>query len=319
MPVDFSETLVIGISSRSLFNLEKENEIFNSQGLDAYREYQIAHEDDPPTQGTAFPLVKAMLELNQHREEGRPPLVEVILLSRNDAGIGLRLFNAINHHGLEGRITRAAFTSGVSLANYLDAFQVDLFLSKSEDDVLEAVQANRAAALIQAPPDGFKPDENVIRIALDGDAVIFSDESEQIYQSQGLDAFLANERENAKKLLPEGPFGKFLKTLSKMHRRFKPKDRPVRLALVTARNAPAHERVIRTLREWNVYIDEAFFLGGLPKDPVLKAFRAHIFFDDQPGHVGPASKVVPSGRVPSRGNQTESASSKTQEYDLQPS
>ncbi len=297
MPIDFSETLVIGISSRSLFDLEKENEIFNSQGLDTYREYQIAHENEPPSLGTAFPLIKAALDLNKHREEGRPPLVEVILLSRNDAGIGLRIFNAIDHHGLAGHITRAAFTSGVPLSNYLDAFQVDLFLSKHREDVQEAVSANKAAALIQDPPDGFLPDENVIRIALDGDAVIFSDESEMVYKEQGLEAFVAHEQQKANELLPEGPFGKFLKTLSKMHGRFKPEERPVRLALVTARNAPAHERVIRTLRAWNVDFDEAFFMGGLPKGPILEAFRAHIFFDDQASHVDPAARLVPSARV----------------------
>jgi 5'-nucleotidase len=307
MPTDFSETLVIGISSRSLFDLEKENTIFNDNGLEAYRSYQIDHENNPPPKGTAFPLVKAMLDLNKFREEGQPPLVEVILLSRNDAGIGLRIFNAINHHGLEGRLTRAVFTSGVSLSNYLEAFQVDLFLSKNQEDVQEAVSSNTAAALIQDPPEGFYPDKDIIRIALDGDAVIFSDESEKVYKSQGLEAFIAHEQKKAKDLLPEGPFGKFLKMLSKMHGRFKPEERPVRLALVTARSAPAHERVIRTLRAWKVDIDEAFFMGGLPKGPVLKAFRAHIFFDDQSTHVDPAAKLVPSGHVMNKptNNNTE--------------
>lgn len=300
MAVDFTETLVIGISSRSLFDLEKENRIYEEKGLAAYRAFQIEHEEEPPKPGTAFPLIQAVLKLNDHREKNRPPLVEVVILSRNDAGIGLRIFNAIERHGLKDKITRAAFTSGASLANYLDAFSVDLFLSKSEQDVQEAVNAGYAAALIQEPPEGFKPDQDAIRLAFDGDAVLFSDEAEKIYKEKGLDAFLAHEHDNAKKELPEGPFGKLLKTLAKMHERFSPEERPVRLALVTARNAPAHERVIRTLRAWNVHIDEAFFLGGLPKGPVLKAFRAHIFFDDQQSHIGPASKLVPSGQVPYR-------------------
>ncbi|BAZ93749.1 5'-nucleotidase [Thiohalobacter thiocyanaticus] len=306
MSVDLKNTLVIGISSRSLFDLEGENRIFEEQGLDAYRAYQIDHEDVPPKQGTAFHLVEAILKLNQYREQGRPPLVEVIILSRNDAGMGLRIFNGIKSYGLDEHITRAAFVSGASLAPYLDAYSVDLFLSKSEQDVQEAVNAGVAAAVIQEPPEGYEPDRDVIRLAFDGDAVLFSDEAERVFQEvkardgheAAVQAFVDHERENAQKELPEGPFGKLLKTLAKMNGRFPPEERPVRIALVTARNAPAHERVIRTLRAWNVDVDEAFFLGGLPKAPVLQAFRTHLFFDDQPAHVDPASRTVPAGQVP---------------------
>lgn len=300
MAVDLSETLVIGISSRSLFDLESENEIFEHEGLEAYRAFQITHEDEPPGKGTAFHLVEGLLRLNSAVDRDAPPLVEVVILSRNDAGIGLRVFNAIKRHGLEDRVTRAAFTSGASLANYLGAFSVDLFLSKSAADVQDAVNAGFAAALIQEPPEGFEPDREVIRLAFDGDAVVFSDDAERIYQEQGLEAFVSHEREQARQALPEGPFGKLLKTLSALQRRFPPEKRPVRIALVTARSAPAHERVIRTLRAWDVDIDEAFFLGGLPKAPVLKAFRAHIFFDDQATHVAPAARDVPSAQVPYR-------------------
>jgi len=306
MPIDLTNTLVIGISSRSLFDLEEENRIFEQDGLDAYRAYQIEHENEPPKQGTAFHLVEAILKLNEHREPGRPPLVEVIILSRNDAGMGLRIFNGIKAYGLDEQVTRAAFVSGASLAPYLEAFSVDLFLSKSEDDVQEAVNAGVAAAVIQQPPEGYEPDRDVIRLAFDGDAVLFSDESERIFQQvlaeQGheaaVEAFVAHERENAERELPEGPFAKLLKILAQLNERFPPENRPVRIALVTARSAPAHERVIRTLRAWNVDVDEAFFLGGLPKAPVLQAFRAHLFFDDQPAHVDPASRSVPAGQVP---------------------
>ena len=301
MPVDLSNTLVIGISSRSLFNLEAENRIFEEEGLEAYRAYQIAHEDAPPASGTAYHLVEGLLRLNDAMEGQESPLVEVVILSRNDAGIGLRIFNAIKKHGLEGQVTRAAFTSGASLATYLEAFSVDLFLSKSAADVEAAVKAGFAAARIQEPPEGFEPDNDVIRLAFDGDAVVFSDEAERIYQEQGLEAFENHEREQARRALPEGPFGKLLKALSALQRRFPAEQRPVRIALVTARSAPAHERVIRTLRAWEVDIDEAFFLGGLPKAPVLKAFRAHIFFDDQATHVEPAARDVPSAQVPYRG------------------
>lgn len=298
MSIDLSETLVIGISSRSLFDLEVENQLFEQQGLDAYRAFQIAHEDEPPGPGTAFHLVEGLLSLNGESGAAVPPRVEVVILSRNDAGIGLRLFNAIKRHGLEGKVTRAAFTSGASLVSYLEAFSVDLFLSKSTVDVQEAVNAGFAAALIQEPPEGFLPDKDVIRLAFDGDAVIFSDEAERIYKERGLEAFAEHERQQARHVLPEGPFGRLLKTLSAMQKHCPPEQRPVRIALVTARSAPAHERVIRTLRAWEVDIDEAFFLGGLPKEPVLKAFRAHIFFDDQDAHVEPAARSVPSAKVP---------------------
>lgn len=250
-------------------------------------------------------MVEGLLRLNDTVDDSGPSLVEVVILSRNDAGIGLRVFNAIKKHGLEDKVTRAAFTSGASLANYLEAFSVDLFLSKSAVDVQDAVNAGFAAALIQEPPDGFEPDKDVIRLAFDGDAVVFSDEAERIYKEQGLEAFVDHERERAQRELPEGPFGKLLKSLSAMQKRFPPEKRPVRIALVTARSAPAHERVIRTLRAWDVDIDEAFFLGGLPKEPVLKAFRAHIFFDDQDTHVEPAARSVPSGRVPYIGRSEE--------------
>lgn len=298
MSIDLTETLVIGISSRSLFDLEEENRIFEEQGLEVYRAYQIDHENEAPKTGTAFHLVEALLKLNNHQDENKPPLVEVVILSRNDAGMGLRIFNGIKSHGLENKITRSAFTSGASLAPYLEAFSVDLFLSKSEHDVREAMNSGIAAALIQQPPDSFTPDNDEIRIAFDGDAVLFSDESERIFKEQGLEAFVAHEKYNAEKALPEGPFGKLLLILSRINKQFDPEKRPVRIALVTARCAPTHERVIRTLRAWNVDIDEAFFMGGLPKEPALRAFRAHIFFDDQERHVNPVSKSIPSGRVP---------------------
>jgi 5'-nucleotidase len=298
MTIDLKKTLVIGISSRALFDLEAEYRIYEHEGLQAYRGYQIKHENEAPAPGTAFPLVEGLLRLNTLVQDRDAPLVEVVILSRNDAGIGLRLFNAIREHGLEDKISRAAFTSGAYLATYLEAFSVDLFLSKDHHDVQTAVAAGFAAALIQEPPTDFVPDRDVIRIAFDGDAVVFSDESERIYKEHGLEAFVENESEQAKEQLPDGAFGKLLRTLSAMQRRFPPEQRPVRIALVTARSAPAHERVIRTLRAWDVDIDEAFFLGGLPKEPVLKAFRAHIFFDDQDVHIGLAARSVPSGRVP---------------------
>ncbi len=297
MPFDLNDRLVVGISSRALFDLEEANGVFEREGLPAYRKYQREHENDVLKPGTAFPLVKALHNLNL----GDRRLTEVIVMSKNSADTSLRIFNSIEKYGLD--ISRAALVSGASIAPYLSSFKTDLFLSADEDDVQEAINAGFAAGTICSPTEQpIDPDAPVeqIRIAFDGDAVIFSDESEQIYKSEGIDAFTEHERENAKKPLPEGPFAKLLKTISLVQSQFGPDEMPIRTALVTARNAPAHERVIRTLREWGVNIDEAFFLGGIEKAEVLRSFGAHIFFDDQTVHTGPASKLVPSARVPVR-------------------
>lgn len=299
MALDLKNKLVVGISSRALFDLEEENRIFEEEGLNAYEEYQLAHENEILKPGTAFPLVKALHNLNCGDER----LVEIIIMSKNSTNTSLRIFNSIEKYGLD--ISRAALVSGGSIAPYLASFKTDLFLSADERDVEEAVNAGFAAGIIcshnELPIDA---DEEIgqIKIAFDGDAVIFSDESEKIYQSEGLAAFTEHERENAQKPLPEGPFAKLLKTISFVQKQFGESDMPIRTALVTARNAPAHERVIRTLRAWDVRIDEAFFLGGIRKSEVLEAFGAHIFFDDQSVHTDPASKVVPAARVPYRKN-----------------
>ena len=296
MPVILDDKLVVGVSSRALFDLEEENEMFEKQGLAAYSEYQLAHETDILKPGTAFPLIKALHNLNCKDKR----LIEVIVMSKNSADTSLRIFNSIKHYGLD--ITRAALVSGKSIAPYLTAFKTDLFLSADENDVQDAINANIAAGIICSPlTSNIDPTQEIkqIKIAFDGDAVIFSDESERIYKEKGLSAFEEHEKENAKKPLPEGPFAKLLKTISLVQNQFEnEKEIPIKTALVTARCAPAHERVIRTLRAWNVRIDEAFFLGGVKKSEILKAFGAHIFFDDQAVHTDPASQFVPSARVP---------------------
>ena len=295
MALKLDDKLVIGVSSRALFDLEEENKIFTDNGLEAYSQYQIEHEDDILKPGTAFPLIKALQKLNADGNN----LTEILIMSKNSADTSLRIFNSIEHYKLN--ISRAALVSGAPIAPYLDAFKTDLFLSANDKDVQEAINANIAAGIIcdhsQLP---INPDGNIeqIRIAFDGDAVIFSDESEKIYQAEGLEAFAIHEQKNAQNPLPEGPFAKLLKTISLIQQKFPENSAPIRTALVTARNAPAHERVIRTLRAWNVRIDEVFFLGGIEKSEVLRAFGAHIFFDDQVVHTDPASKLVPSARVP---------------------
>lgn len=297
MAYDLENRLVVGVSSRALFDLTYENTIFEKDGAEAYCKYQIEHENEVLRPGPGFPLVKALLNLNNLPD--RQGSVEVIIMSRNSPDSSLRVFKAIEHYGLN--ITRAVLVSGASLAPYLSAFKTDLFLSAYEDDVQNAIDSNIAAGIICT--DGmytYDCDHQIkqIKIAFDGDAVLFSDESEKIYKEQGLEAFEENERRNAAHPLAAGPFARFLGTLSKLQKNCSLKEAPIRTALVTTRCAPTHERVIRTLRAWNVSIDEMFFLGGVRKRDVLQAFGAHIFFDDQSVHTASASEVVPAARVP---------------------
>ena len=242
-------------------------------------------------------LVQALLKLNNLSKTNR--LVEVIVMSRNSPETGIRILNSIKSLKLD--ITRSAFTGGEKISDYIEAFHIDLFLSKNESDVQDVIDTKTAAAaLILEPPTNFRSEKDTVRIAFDADAVLFSDESEQIYKSDGMDAFHKNESENEDIPLKEGPHGKLLKTLSKIQKFMNTTIEltPLRLAIVTARNSPSHMRVIKTLRNWEVYVDEAFFLGGISKDKILKAFNAHIFFDDQDVHLDDTKKIVPSGKVP---------------------
>ena len=306
MPYDLSNYLVIGVSSRALFDLNRENEIYEKQGLEAYCRYQLEHENDVLKPGTGFALIEAMLRINQIDTGVRR--TEVVIISRNSADTSLRISNSIDNYNLD--ITRAAFTGGEPVAKYLNAFEVDLFLSATEEDVQAAVESNVAAGLIYDGPGSNRADPlQQIRIAFDGDAVLFSKESEMIYQQQGLEAFIEHEKINAEKPLPEGPFAKLLKTLSflqfDLDSNTTQANPPIRTALVTARNSPAHERVIRTLRTWNVRIDETFFLGGVPKHKILHSFSPHIFFDDQHQHCEGAARIVPTARVPHKDDETK--------------
>jgi len=307
MAYDLSNFLVIGVSSRALFDLTKENEIYEKEGLEAYCRYQLEHENDILKPGTGFALINSMLRINQIDNNTRR--IEVVIVSRNSADTSLRISNSIDHYNLD--VTRAVFTGGEPVAKYLDAFDVDLFLSATEEDVQAAVRSNVASGLIYDNPSADPQYQlEQIRIAFDGDAVLFSEESELIYQRDGLEAFIEHEKINAKKPLPEGPFAKLLKTLSYLQFDLENNDKqavpPIRTALVTARNSPAHERVIRTLRTWNVRIDETFFLGGVSKGKILAAFSPHIFFDDQHQHCDAASKLVPTARVPYKSGDIKS-------------
>ena len=300
MAADFDGKLIVAISSRALFDLEESNLVFESQGIEAYTRYQLEREDEVLAPGIAFPLVRKLLALNAMKPER--PRTEVILLSRNTAETGLRIMNSIAHYGLA--ISRAAFTGGENTYTYVPAFDAHLFLSANPRDVRKALEAGHAAATILPAEVGQKSGEGrgevreELRIAFDGDAVLFSDEAERVYKLAGLEAFTAAEVVAAREPLTGGPFKNFLAALHRIQSEFPPESSPLRTALVTARGAPAHERVVRTLRAWDIRIDEALFLGGLDKAKFLQAFGADIFFDDQRGHIDSARRHVAAGHVP---------------------
>jgi 5'-nucleotidase len=288
-----TDKLVVAISSRALFDLGNSHELFEREGLDSYSRFQIAHENELLAPGIAFPLVQKLLRLNTLTPEA--PRVEVILLSRNSADTGLRIFNAIEHYGLD--IVRAAFTNGAPTAAYAHPFGANLFLSANVDDVRRALTAGVAAATI-LPSKAPELVSDQLRIAFDGDAVIFGDDSERVSHIEGLDAFHRNEIEHANEPLAVGPFRTFLEALHRIQAAFPIEQSPIRTALVTARSAPAHKRVILTLRNWGVRLDEALFLGGRAKGPFLEAFGADIFFDDSMLNVESARQHVATGHVP---------------------
>ncbi len=291
MPVSFDDRLVVAISSRALFNLEESHRVFEEQGVDAYCRYQIEHENEVLEPGVAFPLAKKLLALNS---DGRA-WAEVVLISRNSADTGLRIFNSMQHYDL--MITRAAFSGGESPYRYVSSFNAHLYLSADPRDVGRALADGFAAATILPSHVGMNTGDQ-LRIAFDGDAVVFGDDAERIYQQQGLHAFTASEQAAADTPLPGGPFKNVLAALHRIQSAYPPERAPIRTALFTARSAPAHERVIRTLRAWQIRIDEAVFLGGLDKGQFLKSFGADIFFDDQQGHCDSARQHVPTGHVP---------------------
>ncbi|MBT3834577.1 MAG: 5'-nucleotidase [Gammaproteobacteria bacterium] len=285
--------LVVAISSSALFDLTLSDQVYREEGVASYARYQIAHEEDPLAPGDAFQLVRKLLGINallQQKER-----VEVILLSRNTADTGLRVFKSIEHHGLP--IRRAAFTGGGSPYKYMKPFGCQLFLSTHRQDVIDALEEGIAAASIIAGPATESSNEE-LRFAFDGDAVLFSDESERVYQEHGLDGFIASERGLANEPMIGGPFKPFLAALHTLQQEFGGRDCPIRTALVTARSAPAHERVIKTLRSWGIRLNESLFLGGLQKSEFLAAYRADVFFDDQAEHCRLAGEVVTTGHVP---------------------
>ena len=284
--------LKIGITSRALFDLDSSHLIFMNNGLEAYKEHQIVKEDCPLEPGQAFSLVRKLLNLNT-KFSGKK-LVEVFLLSRNTADTGLRIFNSIQHHGLD--IRKAAFCGGNSPHIYAKSFGAHLFLSTEFEDCKSSINSGIASARVM-PSRFSKVDNEILKVAFDGDSVIFSEESQKIFDKSGLEAFNKNEKNLADNPLSGGPFKSFLRELYKVQQIFPKDECPIRIALVTARSAPSHERVIKTLREWKIRVDESLFLGGMDKTSFLKDFGADIFFDDQIENCKSASLHVPTGQV----------------------
>lgn len=308
MAFDLSRTLVIGISSTALFDMSESDGLFRKlmaedrqHAIQRYREYMLAHENEHLEPGTGYPLVSALLGLNRFGTHDDPvPLVEVVIMSRNSPETGFQVLNTIRNDRLA--ITRSAFTGGEPVSGYIRAFDVDLFLTTNIEDAQSVIDSGSCAvAILRDPPETVRTvSKEQVRLAFDGDAVLFSEESELVYKTQGLDAFQKMEDEKQDIPLAEGPYATFLKKLAALQEKLNKSGNgsSIRIALVTSRNSPSEMRVIKTLRSWGVHIDEAFFLGGVDKTSVLTAFNPHIFFDDQDIHLEKAEQLVPSRKVP---------------------
>lgn len=300
MAFEIGNKFVVAVASSALFDLSDSDAVFKRDGESSYRAYQRENETVILAQGVVFPLVKRLLAL---RDQNGEPLIEVVLFSRNDPDTGLRVFNSIEHYGLP--ISRAVFVAGKNPFHYLTAFNASLFLSGNQMDVREAIEHGLPAGYVS--PTNYQDDnaDKELRLAFDFDGIIADDSSEQVFRNSGIDTYQSHEKIHANETMHEGPLYRFLKELSKIQKielaerekddSYEPR---VRIAVCTARNAPAHERVIKTLRNWDIRVDEAFFLGGIDKIHVLEIYRPHIFFDDQKGHIEGVSSKFPSVHVP---------------------
>ena len=305
--LDLERALVVGVASSALFDLDASDAVFRRDGEQKYREYQRDHLGDALAPGVAFPFIRRLLALNDLSGDER--LVEVVVLSRNDPETGLRVMRSVEHHGLD--ITRAIFMQGSSPYRFMEPLRMSLFLSANEADVREAIRMGFAAGRVvgRAADDGRAVDDDGgtdLRIAFDFDGVLADDSSERLYQEGTLEAYQANESALADVPLPKGPLAAFLEKINHIQRIEDAKhdadpggyERRVRVAVVTARSAPAHERAINSIHQWGLRVNDAFFLGGIDKGPVLGVLQPHIFFDDQHRHVDTASRSTPSVHIP---------------------
>lgn len=303
MAFPIEKKLVVAVSSNALFDLEMEDEIFRKEGLQSYKKYQLDNKLNPPKKGLAFPFIRRFLNINKIYTELQP--VEVVLLSKNSPETGIRIYNAIKTYNLD--ITRAAFMSGKSPYEYIPAYNISLFLSTNEADVINAVEAKYPAGRILKTSVNDDDDNLELRVAFDFDGVIADDEAEKVYHDSNgqLDLYYQYEAEHKQEALNPGPLGDFFKKLSyfqKMESKKVEKDpsykKVLKTAIITARNAPAHERAINTLSEWKVSVDEMFLLGGIEKKRILNVFKPHLFFDDQITHLDPKLENIPLVHIP---------------------
>ncbi|WP_234358607.1 5'-nucleotidase [Streptomyces sp. NRRL B-24085] len=301
MAYELEKRLVIGIASSALFDLAEADVVFREQGEEAYRAYQEQHLDDVLGTGVAFPFIRRLLSLNDLSPED--PLVEVIVLSRNDPDTGLRVMRSIKSHGLP--ITRAIFMQGRSPYHFMPALNMSLFLSANEIDVREAVALGLPAGRVLGPAAADEGEDHDLRVAFDFDGVLADDASEQVYQVDGIEGFRSHETMNAATPHDPGPLRDFLANVNRLQQREeeqRAKDPTykirVHVSLVTARNAPAHERAVRSLKDWGVTVNDAFFLGGIDKSTIMQVLKPHIFFDDQVSHLAGTARSTPSVHVP---------------------
>lgn len=304
MAYELKERLVVGVASSAMFDLTESDKVFRTQGEENYRQYQEDHKNNPLNEGVAFSFIKRLLTLNDLSPTGAGPLIEVVLLSRNDPDTGLRVMKSIEHHALG--ITRAIFQQGLSPYDYIPALNISLFLSSNQSDVLEAIAKGFPAGYVMESKKIDDPQDKTLRIAFDFDGVIADDTAETVMQqTKDVLKFHDHETANAMEPLGGGPLKEFFLKISKIQKieEEKRKDDPIyknrlRVSIVTARNAPSHERAINTLKSWGVMANDAFFLGGVEKKLVLDVLQPHIFFDDQSGHLATASEVAPSVHIP---------------------
>ena len=303
MPFELDDRLVIGVASSAVFDLSETDAVFRRDGEAQYRKYQEQHLDVPLGKGIAYPFIKRLLALNDLRDDPEDPLVEVVLLSQNDPDTGLRVMKTIGHYGLN--MTRAIFTQGRSPYEYIPALNIALFLSADKQHVDAAIKAGYPAGqVLDSKFDDDESDDN-LRIAFDFDGVLAGDESEAVMQSGGLDSFHAHEVMNVAQPHNPGPLKEFFVRIARIQaaeEQYKLEhpgyENRLRVSIVTARNAPSHERALNTLKSWGVMANDAFFLGGIEKRRVLQVLKPHIFFDDQSGHLKSTSTVVPSVHIP---------------------
>jgi 5'-nucleotidase len=303
MAYELKDRLVVGVASSAMFDLSESDKIFRTQGEEKYREYQESNKNEPLKEGVSFSFIKRLLSLNDLSQPETGPLIEVVLLSRNDPDTGLRVMKSIEHHGLG--ITRAIFQQGLSPYNYIPALNISLFLSANQDDVLEAIAKGYPAGYVMSSKKIDDPKDTMLRIAFDFDGVIADDASETVMHKGDLAEFHNHETSNVMEPHGGGPLKEFLLRVSKIQKAEEGKRKidssyknRLRVSIVTARNAPSHERAINTLKSWGVMANDAFFLGGVEKKLVLDVLQPHIFFDDQSGHLASASEVVPSVHIP---------------------